>query len=430
MNKNYKIAVFGAGYVGLTTALCLAKFGHKVICVDIDKDKIKKLQQGQLPIFEKGLTKVLKEVFNKIEFVTNSSEAIKKSEIIFLTVGTPFDYKNGLNLRAIFDVVSQIRDSINGYKIIVNKSTVPVGTAEKIKKIIKQKYKGDFALVSNPEFLREGKALEDFLRPERIVIGTDSPKAAKIVANLYQKIKAPLVMVDLRSAEMIKYVSNAFLATKISFINEIANLCEKVGADIDAVKEGIRYDSRIGDKFLNPGIGYGGSCFPKDTHALAVLAGNHGYSFKLLKAVIEVNNKQRRIVLKKAQRILGSLKNKKIAFWGLSFKGGSDDIRESVAIYLIKEFKKQGAEINAYDPLAINNAKKVLSGIIYSKDPYQAVKNSELLVIATEWPEFKKVDFKRIKKLMKKPIIIDGRNLLDKEKMNQLGFFYYGVGRR
>jgi len=430
INENYKISVFGLGYVGLTTALGLASFGHKLICVDVDEEKIKKLQKGKLPIFEKDLDKFLKKYQKQVEFTTNYQRGIKEAEIIFITVGTPFDAKKGLDLSQVYDVGKKIGQNINGYKIIVNKSTVPVGTAEKLKKIIAQYYQGPFDVVSNPEFLREGKALKDFLHPARIVIGAENKKAARVVANLYRPIKAPQVLVDTKSAELIKYVSNAFLATKISFINEVANLCERIGADIDAVREGMKYDPRIGDEFLNPGIGYGGSCFPKDTHALALLAGNHGYKFNLLKAVISVNNEQRKKVCQKAQKILGSLRNKSIAVWGLAFKAGTDDVRESVAIYLIKDLKKKGVKVKAYDPQGENSAKKLLSGIIYTKDPYQAVKGCELLIIATEWPEFKGVDFSKVKRLMKKPIIIDGRNWLNPAKIRKIGFDYYGVGRK
>ena len=430
INENYKISVFGLGYVGLTTALGLASFGHKLICVDVDEEKIKKLQKGKLPIFEKDLDKFLKKYQKQVEFTTDYQRGIKEAEIIFITVGTPFDAKKGLDLSQVYDVGKKIGQNINGYKIIVNKSTVPVGTAEKLKKIIAQYYQGPFDVVSNPEFLREGKALKDFLHPARIVIGAENKKAARVVANLYRPIKAPQVLVDTKSAELIKYVSNAFLATKISFINEVANLCERIGADIDAVREGMKYDPRIGDEFLNPGIGYGGSCFPKDTHALALLAGNHGYKFNLLKAVISVNNEQRKKVCQKAQKILGSLRNKSIAVWGLAFKAGTDDVRESVAIYLIKDLKKKGVKVKAYDPQGENSAKKLLSGIIYTKDPYQAVKGCELLIIATEWPEFKGVDFSKVKRLMKKPIIIDGRNWLNPAKIRKIGFDYYGVGRK
>jgi UDPglucose 6-dehydrogenase len=430
MEHHYKVAVFGAGYVGLTTALCLAKFGYTVASVDVDDKKIKSLQKGKIPIFEKGLSELLKGYKRRINFTTDAKKAIQNNNIIFIAVGTPFSYKNGLNLRSVKNVAQKIASDINGYKIIVNKSTVSVGTTELIKKIISQKYKGKFAVLSNPEFLREGRAVSDFLKPNRIVIGSDDKKACQIVSSLYKKIKAPQVLVDPKSAEMIKYVSNAFLATKISFINEIANLCEYVGADINKVRRGIKYDPRIGDKFLNPGIGYGGSCFPKDTHALAIMAGNHGYYFHLLKAVIEVNNKQRQRIVEKAKSLLGSLKNKKIAVLGLSFKGNSDDVRESVAIFLIRDLKKKGTCIKAYDPQAIPNAKKVLSAIIYTKDALEAVKDSDLLIIATEWDEFKKLNFKRIKNLMRSPNLIDGRNILNPQKMKKLGFNYYGIGRK
>jgi UDPglucose 6-dehydrogenase len=467
MNKKLKISIFGTGYVGLTIGLCLAKFGYNIIFVDIDKERIKNLQSNKIPIFEEGIFSLLKKNKSKIEFTIDYKKAIKTSNIIFIAVGTPYHSRKGLDLSAVKDVAQKIAKNIATYKIIVNKSTVPVGTAKMIEKTIDKKYKGDFSVVSNPEFLREGKAVSDFLHPDRIVIGGLDKKAQIVVVNLYKKIKAPIVLVDNKSAEMIKYVSNAFLATKISFINEIANLCEQVGADIDAVREGIKYDPRIGDKFFNPGIGYGGSCFPKDTHALAITADRHGHDFHLLKSVIEVNKNQRKRVVEKARKILGGLVKKNITILGLAFKGNSDDVRESVSISLIKDLKKFGAKIKAYDPQAMNNAKLVLSDsydsskpkehrnaclptrqakrgcdskehrnakrgcdIMYIKNVYESIKNSELLIIATEWDQFKKLDFIRIKKLMKKPNIIDGRNLLDKEKLRKLGFSYYGIGRK
>ncbi len=430
MKNDYKIAIFGAGYVGLTTVACLAKFGYKITCVDIDKNKISFLQKGKLPLFEPGLSDLLAKNKKRINFTTNDEKAIKENDVIFITVDTPFSAKNGLNLASVKNVAEKIALNINNYKIIVNKSTVPVGTTELIKGIIKKRYKGKFDVVSNPEFLREGMAVSDCLHPDRIVIGSDSRKASQIIASLYHKIKAPLVLVDNRSSEMIKYVANAFLATKISFINEIANLCEYVEADIDKVREGIKYDPRIGSQFLNPGIGYGGSCFPKDTHALAVTAGDHGYDFHLLKAVIEVNNKQRGRVIKKAQQFLGSLKGKNVTVLGLSFKGGSDDIRESVSMRLIEDLKKREVRVKAYDPKAIMNAKKILPGIMYAKNAYEACKNSDLLIIATEWEEFRNLEFNRIKKLMKHSNIIDSRNILDPQKIKKYGFNYYGIGRK
>lgn len=430
MRNDYKIAIFGAGYVGLTTAACFAKFGYDITCIDVNKNKISSLQKGKMPLFEPDLSDLLTKYKRQIKFTTDDKKAIRNNDIIFITVDTPFSVKNGLSLVSVKNVAEKIALDINDYKIIVNKSTVPVGTTELIKEIILKKYKGKFDVVSNPEFLREGMAVSDCLHPDRIVIGSDSRKASRSIAHLYRKVKAPLVLVDAKSSEMIKYVANAFLATKISFINEIANLCEYVGADIDKVREGIKYDPRIGSQFLNPGIGYGGSCFPKDTHALAITAGDHGYDFHLLKAVIEVNNKQRQRVIKKAQNFLGSLKDKNVTVLGLSFKGGSDDIRQSMAIRLIEDLKKKRANIKVYDPKAIANAKKALSGIIYTKNAYEACKNSDLLIIATEWDEFRELEFNRIKKLMRHPNIIDGRNILKPQKMKKYGFNYYGIGRK
>ena len=425
-------AVIGTGYVGLVTGACLAKIGHQVICVDIDKKKIENLKQGIIPIFEPGLNKIIKQALkkNKINFTTSLKTVLPKVDAIFIAVGTPSRKDGKADLQYVHAVANEIGKNIKNYKVIINKSTVPVGTAKQVYQIIIKYYKGDFDVVSNPEFLKEGFAIDDFMKPDRIIIGANSSKAKKIMREIYKPIKAKKVFTTIESAEMIKYASNAFLATKISFINEIANLCEKVNADVNEVSYGMGLDRRIGKHFLNAGIGYGGSCFPKDVNALNQIAGTSGYDFKLLKSVIEVNNKQKYLIIDKLEQILGHLKNKKISILGLAFKNNTDDVRESASIDIIRMLIGIGAKIWAYDPQANENAKTMLnSGVKITKDPYQAIENTDVLIIATEWPEFAKLNFNKIKKLLKKPIIIDGRNLLDSKKISSLGFKYYGIGR-
>ena len=430
-----KIAIIGTGYVGLVTGVCLADLGNSVICYDIDKEKIKRLQAGKIPIYEPGIKELLKKinVSKNIIFTDNPEKAIKKSEIIFIAVGTPQQKNGGVDLSFIKNAARTIRKFLDGYAVIVNKSTVPVGTAKLVKKIISRHNNKNFDVISNPEFLREGNAIEDFTKPERIVIGTNSLKAKKIMKNLYKPFSCPIINVNIETAEMIKYASNAFLATKISFINEIANVCEKVGANIDEVACAMGLDSRIGNKFLDAGIGYGGSCFPKDVKALHNIALSNDYRFKLLKAVIQVNNDQRKLLAEKTKRILKNLNNKKICLWGLAFKPNTDDFRESAAIDLIKLFQKENAVINVYDPKINyeefadrNNFKNKIN---FYSDKYNALKNCDALIIATEWDEFKKADLKKVKKLLKQSVIIDGRNVFDLNKVKKMGFKYLSVGR-
>lgn len=427
-----KITIIGAGYVGLVSGACLAEIGHKVTCVDLDREKIKNLKKGIIPFYEPGLDKIVKNnVKNKkLFFETDLAEALPQSEIIFIAVGTPA-LKNGeANLSYVEKAIEDISKNLKKYAVIVIKSTVPSGTCGKIKNLIGKHYDGKFDIVSNPEFLREGSAVADFMKADRIVIGAENAKAKNIMKKVYEPLNLLLFMTKLESSEMIKYASNAFLATKISFINEIANVCEKIGADVDEIAEGIGLDPRIGKEFLKAGIGYGGSCFPKDVRALRHSAGVNGYNFCLLKAVIEVNNKQRKMIVKKTEKILGGLKNKIIGVWGLAFKANTDDIRESASLEIIKIFLRKGAKIKVYDPIAMTNAKKELpKKVVFCEDLYEAANKSELLFIATEWDEFKKADLQKVKKLLKEPKIIDGRNRFNPLKMKEAGFDYWSVGR-
>ena len=428
------IAIIGTGYVGSVTGACLSKIGHRVINLDIDEEKIKLYKSGKVPIYEPGLGKLILEEQKKkkLSFSTSYKNTIPKSEVIFIAVGTPSRKDGKADLTYVEAAAKEIGKNMNGYKVIVNKSTVPVGTGRKIEKIISKYYKGKFDIVSNPEFLREGSAVKDFLKPDRIVFGARSNRARDVMLKLYEKIDYPKVTVSVESAEMTKYASNAFLATKISFINEIANICEKVGADVEDVARGMGMDKRIGMDFLKAGIGYGGSCFPKDVNALNQIAGTKGYDFKLIKSVIEVNNRQRNLIIDKLDDIFDNLKERKVCVLGLAFKKDTDDIRESAAIDIIKMLSGIGAEINTYDPKAAKNAKQALldNNVNFFKDPYEAVEKVDALIIATDWIEFQKLNYRKIKKLMKRPYIIDGRNILDPEKMRKLGFKYSGVGRK
>ena len=412
MKKN--IAIIGTGYVGLVTGACLAKLGNKVICVDIDKRKIKKLKEGIIPFYEPNLSELVTKKIKdkKLFFETNLAQAIRQSEIFFIAVGTPPMENGSADLSYIEKVVEDIGKNLKKYAVVVIKSTVPPGTCKRIKELVKKHCASPFDIVSNPEFLREGTAVADFMKPDRIIIGAESKKAEKIMKELYQPLESSILATRLESSEMIKYASNAFLATKISFINEIANVCEIVGADVEEISKGMGLDPRIGNKFLEAGLGYGGSCFPKDVQALHQSAGINGYNFCLLKAVIEVNNNQRKLAVKKTEKILGSLRNKIVGVWGLAFKANTDDVRESAAVEIIKLFLEKGAKIKAYDPIASENAEKILSEeIIFCNDLYEAARESDALFIATDWDEFKKADLAKIKDLLKKPIVIDGKNL-------------------
>jgi len=431
-----KISCMGCGYVGLVAGTCLADMGNEVICFDIDKGKINKLEKGIIPIYEPGLKDMFERNIKekRLHFSNGIKTAIKESNVIFITVGTPPGKNHEADLFAVESVAEQIGRNMNTYKIIVNKSTVPVGTAELVKNIIKKNQTGEyeFDVVSNPEFLREGEAVKDFTNPDRIVIGTDSERAKKIMVSIYRGIARtdkPVFITDIKSAEMIKYASNAMLATRISFMNEIAQLCEKVGADVKSVAKGVGLDNRIGPRFLQAGMGYGGSCFPKDVKALAELMKRNKVKGKILSAVNWVNENQRNFILSKIKRLLPHLKGKTIAIWGLAFKPKTDDIREAPSIAIIMELQGLGAKIRAFDPEARINAKKVLKDVTFCNDPYSTVKGCDALVIATEWNEFRVLDMDKIKRLLKQPNIIDGRNIYEPEEMRSAGFNYIGIGR-
>lgn len=430
MKKN--ITIIGTGYVGLVTGACLAESGNKVFCVDIDQSRISSLNNGIIPFFEPGLGKIVERNLKKrrLFFNTDLSVAMAQSEIIFITVGTPPKENGEADLSYIDKVAYDIGRNLKQYKIIAVKSTVPTGTCRRIMEMIGKYSKAKFDIVSNPEFLREGSAVLDFLKPDRIIVGLESKKAESILKKLYTPFKAPIIFTSIESSEMIKYSSNAFLATKISFINEIANVCERVGADVGEIAKGMGLDSRIGSGFLQAGIGYGGSCFPKDVKALYQSAGINGYEFCLLRSVIEVNKNQKKFIIEKTERLLKGLKNKTIGVWGLAFKANTDDVRESAAIEIINVFLEKGAAIKVYDPMAIDNAKKVLpKEVFFCGSPYEAIKGSDVLFIATEWDEFKKINFVKIKKMLKQPNIVDGKNIFDPIIMKKKGFNYTSVGR-
>lgn len=432
-----KISVIGTGYVGLVTGTCFAETGNEVICVDIDKDKIEKMRRGVVPIYEPHLDVLFERNIkaNRLKFTTSLDEGLKHGEIIFLALPTPEDEDGSADLSYILKVSEEIGRKIKDYKIIVDKSTVPVGTADKVFEVIAKNASCDFDVVSNPEFLREGFAVDDFLKPERIIIGAHSKKAIKIMKKLYDPFVRsgnPIIVMDEKSAELTKYAANSFLATKITFMNEIANYCEKVGADVDKVRAGIGTDSRIGKRFLFPGIGYGGSCFPKDVKALLKDGNDNNYNFKILKAVIEVNDHQKTILLPKIEAYFkNDISGKNIAVWGLSFKPETDDIREAPSIYLMKALLNKGAILTVYDPEAIPNIKKRFGDtLIYKNNMYETIENADALVICTEWSIFRTLNYKKLKKALINPVIFDGRNLYNVEDMQSEGFTYISIGRK
>ena len=469
------ICVVGTGYVGLVTGTCLSDFGLQVTCVDKDSEKIKGLNSGKVPIYEPNLESLIKKnvTAGRLDFTTDIKKAVIQSKAIFIAVGTPPNNDGSANLYQIEEAAKEIARYINEYKVIVNKSTVPIGTAHRIKEIINEYqtlslrategsavispsviareqsdrsnlhlnrrtgvppvYSIPFDIVSNPEFLREGSAVYDFTHPDKIVIGTESPKALKIMQEIYRPlylIDTPFVITNLETAELIKYACNAFLATKITFINEIANLCDKVGADVHQIAKAMGLDGRISPKFLHPGPGYGGSCFPKDTEALCIIASSYGYEFKTLEAVVKANKRQRELMINKIKYHLGDLKDKTIAVLGLAFKQNTDDIRKSPSIDIIKLLLKEGARLRCFDPLAMENSKKILPDITYCQDEYETAQGSAALVIATEWNQFRNLDLLKIKKLLNNPILLDLRNLYEPKKVKELGFVYEGVGRK
>jgi UDPglucose 6-dehydrogenase len=430
------IAVIGTGYVGLVTGTCFAETGNRVICVDNNKEKVASMQNSVVPIYEPHLDALFhRNVEQKrLSFTTNLAEGIKDAQIIFLALPTPPGDDGSADLSYVLGVAKEIGTLLNNYKVIINKSTVPVGTAEKVRGEISKTYKGDFDVVSNPEFLREGFAVDDFMKPDRVVIGTSSEKAKKILSELYSPFVRqgnPIYFMDERSSEMTKYAANAFLATKITFINEIANLCERVGANVDMVRIGIGSDDRIGKRFLFAGIGYGGSCFPKDVKALAHTAEENKYDFRLLKSVMDVNERQKTILVEKVKKYFdGNLKGKKIALWGLAFKPDTDDIREAPSLHIIDALLKEGATVNAFDPVAMKNVKQTIGDkIFYAPDQYAALKDADALVIATEWQLFRTPDFEKMKSLMKSKAIFDGRNLYEPAVMKEKSFHYDSIGR-
>ena len=430
-----KITVVGTGYVGLVTGTCLAETGNHVSCVDIDERKVNKLRNGQITIYEPGLEKLfernLKE--ERLTFTTDLKEGLEEAEIIFLALPTPPGEDGSADLQYVLGVAENIGRLLTGYKVIIDKSTVPVGTAEKVHAAISKNYNGEFDVVSNPEFLREGVAVEDFMKPDRIVIGTTSERAQKLLTELYAPYVRqgnPIIFMDERSAELTKYAANAFLATKISFMNEIAQMCEKLGADVDMVRKGIGSDDRIGKRFLFPGIGYGGSCFPKDVKALVHSAKEINYEFKILNAVTELNEKQKSHLVTKIKRYFGDVNGKHFAIWGLAFKPNTDDIREAPALEIIEALLKEGATVSAFDPEGMNNVRNLFGNRInFSETQYDCLENADALVIATEWNEFRTPDFDKMISLLKDPVIFDGRNVFDVQSIEKKGFHYESIGR-
>jgi UDPglucose 6-dehydrogenase len=430
------IAVIGTGYVGLVTGACFAEFGVDVTCVDVDEGKIERLLNGVMPIYEPGLEQLVAKnsQAGRLRFTTDVRQAVEQALVIFLAVGTPPTDDGSPDLSFVEAAAASIADYMNGYKVIVTKSTVPIGTGEHLRKLIaeRKKTKATFGIVSNPEFLREGAAINDFMRPDRVVIGSADEEAVAIMKDLYRPlylIEAPFVITSLEAAELTKYAANAFLATKISFINEIANLCDKIGCDVHDVARAIGMDKRIGSKFLHPGPGFGGSCFPKDTRALSKVARNYGCEASIVDAVIEVNERQGNRMLTKIRELVGKVEGAKIAVLGLAFKPQTDDMREAPAVGIIRSLIADGAQIRAYDPVAMSEAKKVLTEIEYADDEYSTVAGADALVFVTEWNQFRALDLARIRDLMATPKVADLRNIYDPEDMKELGFQYVGVGR-
>ncbi|MBN1054456.1 UDP-glucose/GDP-mannose dehydrogenase family protein [Clostridium botulinum] len=439
---NNNISVIGTGYVGLVSGACLSEFGMNVICMDKDEDKIEKLRKGEIPIYEPGLYEIVKKNVDagRLSFTTDFKYAVENSQVIFIAVGTPPLEDGSADLQYVLSASEEIAEYMNDYKIIVDKSTVPIGTGKKVKSKIsevldRRGVEYEFDIVSNPEFLREGAAVKDFTHPDRVVIGVESKKAEKIMKQIYKVlylISVPFVVTNLETAEMTKYASNAFLATKISFINEMANICEHIGADVHHVAKAMGLDGRIGSKFLHPGPGYGGSCFPKDTQALARIAREFGSKSEIIETVIKVNESQKERMVEKIKIKLENVKKKKVALLGLSFKPETDDLRESPAIYIGESLIGEGVEVNVYDPIAMENCKKLYPKLKFSycKNEYEACENVDIVVLATEWNQFRSLNLTKIIKNMSKPIFLDLRNVYDSEQMEELGFEYEGVGRK
>lgn len=437
MKGNYlmNICVIGTGYVGLVAGTCLAEMGNTVICVDNNKEKLEKLRNGIVPIFEPGLEEMIKSNTseNRLYFSDDLKASVEKSTICFIAVGTPQGEDGSADLKYVCQVAEEIGKAINEYKVIVDKSTVPVGTAEKVTEIIKKQTSHDFDVISNPEFLKQGAAVEDFLKPDRVVIGSDSQRATKIMQELYApflRTGNPVIIMDVKSAEMTKYAANSFLAVKISYANEIANICEKIGANAEMVRIGMCSDKRIGSQFLFPGLGYGGSCFPKDVKALIKTANENGCNADLISSADKVNKRQRLLFVEKITKYFGEdLSNKTFAVWGLAFKPKTDDMREAPSITIIKALLEKGAKIQAYDPKAMQTAKYHFADkITYANSSYEALENTDALLLLTEWNEFRRPDFDKIKKLLKTPIIFDGRNQYNRKSLEESGFTYFSIG--
>jgi UDPglucose 6-dehydrogenase len=430
-----KIAVVGTGYVGLVAGACFAESGNDVVCVDKDGGKIRTLRAGKMPIYEPGLEELVRRNRheNRLTFTTTLPKAVRASSMIFIAVGTPQGEDGSADLQHVLEVAREVARAMNGYKVIVNKSTVPVGTAARVREVIRRETTHPFSVVSNPEFLKQGAAIDDFMKPDRVVIGAEDPRAREIMEELYApftRTGAPIMTMDCASAELTKYAANAMLATRISFMNEVANVCEAVGADVDEVRRAIGADKRIGTSFLFPGVGYGGSCFPKDVKAMIHFASEQDYDFRILRAVEEVNSAQKTRLAMKMRSHFGSLKGRTIAVWGLAFKPRTDDMREAPSIPLIKALLAEGADVQAYDPQAAKVARGIFgSKVTFAAKNYDALKGADCLAIVTEWNEFRRPDFEKMRKLMRSPVIFDGRNLFEPEQMKQSGFTYYSIGR-
>ena len=432
-----KVCVIGTGYVGLVAGTCFAESGNDVVCVDVDEGKIGKLQQGQIPIYEPGLEELIKRnvAEKRLAFTTEIAAAVRVATVCFIAVGTPQGDTGGADLSYVKRAAAEIGEHMDGYRLIVTKSTVPVGTAAMIRKILAARTKHDFDVASNPEFLKEGAAIDDFMRPDRVVIGTSSQRAADLLKELYApfvRTEQPILAMSPESAEMTKYAANSMLAARVSLMNEIANLCDKVGADVDDVRRGIGFDRRIGQSFLFPGVGYGGSCFPKDVRAIVQTASEHGLDFRLLRAVEEVNEEQKQVLVEKVKSHFGAfLVGMKFAVWGLAFKPRTDDMRLAPSIAIIERLLAAGAHVHAHDPEAMHEARRIFGDrITYHRVNYDALEGADALLVVTEWNEFRRPDFDRMRGLMKRPLIFDGRNIYEPEQMRQHGFTYYSVGRR
>lgn len=425
-----KIAVIGTGYVGLVAGTCFADMENDVVCVDLDAGKINKLKKGISPIYEPGLEELIKKNLSagRLSFTTEIGDAVKKSSVVFIAVGTPQTDEGKADLSYVKQAAEQIGKAMNDEKVIVNRSTVPVGTADMVRDIISKQYKGKFFVVSSPEFLREGSAVKDFMSPDRIVVGCDDAKAKEIMEELYKPLDTEVFFTDIKSSEIIKYASNTFLAIKISFINEIAMLSDKVGANVKDVAKGVGMDKRINPFFLNAGCGWGGSCLPKDVNAMIYNAGENNVELNVLSAAKKTNEEVKHLPVQKLKDKLGSLKGKRIALLGLAFKANTDDMREASSIVIAEQLKTEGAKISAYDPVAMENAKKIMPYLEYCKTACDAISGADAIIIATDWPQFKSIDYKKVKETLKRPLVIDGRNILDRSEMKKNGYEYFGMG--